>query len=187
MPFKMEQMNLFETQALTKAGVIIEKNKGVDLSEIYFGTPERPDLSFEKNKYIIYPSGETHPFGHKIKSLSGDKFPFIVSTFGDRKSIKKPICRQAFDYPIITLKAGEKSVNLVFHKIVGRAFLKLPQGLSWKDKGINRKWIFHHKNKKKWDYRLYNLELITQKENCKDREKMDDELVLEQAKTKGLF
>ena len=40
-------MNLFETQALTKAGVIIEKNKGVDLSKIYFGTPERPDLSFE--------------------------------------------------------------------------------------------------------------------------------------------
>ena len=180
-------MNLFETPSLTKAGVIIEKNKCVDLSEIYFGTPERPDLSFEKNKYVIYPSGETHPFGYKVESLSGNKFPFIVSTFGDRKSIKKPMCRPAFDYPIITLKAGERNVNLVFHKIVGRAFFKLPQSLSWKEKGVNRKWIFHHKNKKKWDYRLSNLELITQKENSKGRERMEDELVLEQAKTKGLF
>ena len=183
----MKQMNLFETPSLTKAGVIIEKNKGGDLSEIYFGTPERPDLSFEKNKYVIYPSGETHPFGYKVESLSGNKFPFIVSTFGDRKSIKKPMCRPAFDYPIITLKAGERNVNLVFHKIVGRAFFKLPQSLSWKEKGVNRKWIFHHKNKKKWDYRLSNLELITQKENSKGRERMEDELVLEQAKTKGLF
>ena len=183
----MKQMNLFETLSLTKAGVVIEKNTGVDLSEIYFGTPERPDLSFEKNKYVIYPSGETHPFGYKVESLSGNKFPFIVSTFGDRKSIKKPMCRPAFDYPIITLKAGERNVNLVFHKIVGRAFFKLPQSLSWKDKGVNRKWIFHHKNKKKWDYRLSNLELITQKENSKGRERMEDELVLEQAKTKGLF
>ena len=183
----MKQMNLFETPSLTKAGVIIEKNKGVDLSEIYFGTPERPDLSFEKNKYVIYPSGETHPFGYKVESLSGNKFPFIVSTFGDRKSIKKPMCRPAFDYPIITLKAGERNVNLVFHKIVGRAFFKLPQSLSWKEKGVNRKWIFHQKNKKKWDYRLSNLELITQKENSKGRERMEDELVLEQAKTKGLF
>ena len=183
----MKQMNLFETLSLTKAGVVIEKNTGVDLSEIYFGTPERPDLSFEKNKYVIYPSGETHPFGYKVESLSGNKFPFIVSTFGDRKSIKKPMCRPAFDYPIITLKAGERNVNLVFHKIVGRAFFKLPQSLSWKDKGVNRKWIFHHKNKKKWDYRLSNQEIITQKENSKGRERMEDELVLEQAKTKGLF
>ena len=144
-------------------------------------------LSFGKNKYVIYPSGETHPFGYKVESLSGNKFPFIVSTFGDRKSIKKPMCRPAFDYPIITLKAGERNVNLVFHKIVGRAFFKLPQSLSWKEKGVNRKWIFHHKNKKKWDYRLSNLELITQKENSKGRERMEDELVLEQAKTKGLF
>ena len=180
-------MSFFKTEASTKAGVIIDENKGVDLSEIYFGTPERPNLAFEKNKYIIYPSGETHPLGDKAESLSGNEFPFIVSIIGNKKTIKKPICRQAFDYPIITLKAGANSVNLVFHKIVGRSFLKLPQGLSWKDKGVNRKWIFHHINKKKWDYRLLNLGLITQKENCKDREKMDDELVLEQAKTKGLF
>ncbi len=183
----MKQINLCETTSLTKACVMIEKNKGVDLSEIYFGTPERPDLSFEKNKYVIYPSGETHPFGYKVESLSVNKFPFIVSTFGDRKSIKKPMCRPAFDYPIITLKAGERNVNLVFHKIVGRAFFKLPQSLSWKDKGVNRKWIFHHKNKKKWDNRLSNLELIPQKENSKSTERMEDELVLEQAKTKGLF
>ena len=186
----MEQLNFFETPAITSTGVIINENKGVDLADLYFGTKERPNFCFAKGTYTIYPTGETHPLGHREKSLSGNYFPFIVSKKGNVKKILKPMCRPAFEYPIIHLLGNpeicaERDVMILFHKIVGRAFFKLPNGLHWKT--ADRKWVFHHKDSRTWDYRLSNLDLITQKENCKGRKKMDDETAFEQAKIKGLF
>ena len=58
--------------------------------------------------------------------------------------------------------------------------------MTWKE--AERLWVFHHHDGRKWDYRIKNLELTTQKINLGIiKEKMDEETLLKQAELKGLF
>jgi len=184
-----EQLGLFETQSFTLAGKLINIEKGVDLSTIDLNTKERK-VKIEPNRFIIYPTGETHPYGDKIPSLKGNDFPFITSTTGirnKRTKILKPMIRPNWDYPIICLpQEDDLRVNIVYHKLVGRAFFKLPDNLTWE--AADRMWVFHHKNGKKWDYRVNNLELTTQKINRQSSgKKLSNEQILKQAEIRGLF
>ena len=59
------QLSLFEPPRLTSTGLKINFKKGIDLSEVDLNTPEQ-NLLIKKGKYIIHPTGETHPLGIKL-------------------------------------------------------------------------------------------------------------------------
>ena len=180
------QLSLFEPPRLTSTGLKINFEKGIDLSEVDLNTPEQ-NLLIKKGKYIIHPSGETHPLGDKIKSLSGTDFPFIIAHHNHKTNILKPYFVSSMEYPRITLQTIEgKSFHILFHKLVGRSFFKPPENMTWKD--VDRFWVFHHDDGRTWDYRIKNLFLKTQKENMELRaERMNNETFLKQAELKGLF
>ena len=180
------QLNLFEGPRLTSTGLKINFEKGIDLSEVDLNTPEQ-NLLIKKGKYIIHPTGETHPFGNKIKSLSGTDFPFIIAHHDRKTNILKPYLVSSMEYPRITLQTIEgKSFHILFHKLVGRSFFKPPENMTWKE--AERLWVFHHHDGRKWDYRIKNLKLTTQKINLGiTKKKMDEETLLKQAELKGLF
>jgi len=192
-----EQPSLFKTQSFTLAGKLINIKKGVDLSTIDLNTKERK-VKITPNRFILYPTGETHPYGDKIPSLKGNDFPFIVSHTKRGTKILKPMIRPFWDYPIMCIpqssehkgKKGEQlNVMVLFHKLVGRAFFKLPDNLTWDI--VDRLWVFHHEDGKKWDYRVKNLRLVTQKINQEKKEKnlkkLSREQILQQAEIRGLF
>jgi hypothetical protein len=192
-----EQLNLFETQNFTRAGKLINDERGVDLSTINLNTKERK-VKITPNRFIIYPTGETHPYGDKIPSLKGNDFPFIVSHTKRGTKILKPMIRPFWDYPIMCIpqssehkgrKGEQLNVMVLFHKLVGRAFFELPDNLTWDM--VDRLWVFHHQDGKKWDYRLKNLQLVSQKtnqeKNSKNSKKLSREEILQQAKIRGLF
>ena len=192
-----EQPSLFKTQSFTLAGKLINVKKGVDLSTIDLNTKERK-VKITPNRFIIYPTGETHPYGDKIPSLKGNDFPFIVSHTKKGTKILKPMIRPFWDYPIMCLpqaneqkgKKGEQlNVMILFHKLVGRTFFKLPNDLTWDI--VDRLWVFHHEDRKKWNYRVKNLRLVSQKTNQekkkKNLKKLSREEILQQAKIRGLF
>jgi len=192
-----DQLSLFKTQSITLAGELIDIKKGVDLSTINLNTKERK-VKITPNRFILYPTGETHPYGDKIPSLKGNDFPFIVSHTKRGTKILKPMIRPFWDYPIMCLpqaneqkgKKGEQlNVMILFHKLVGRAFFKLPADLTWDI--ADRLWVFHHQDGKKWDYRVKNLKLVSQKINQEKKEKnlnkLSREQILQQAEIRGLF
>ena len=181
-----EQLNLLESPQLTSAGILVDFAKGIDLSQVDLRTQEQ-DLKVEKGKYIIYPTGETHPYGDRIKSLSGTDFPYIIGHYNNKTSILKPYLVPSIDYPRVTLKTIEgKPFHILFHRLVGRSFFKPPENMTWKD--ADRFWVFHHDDGRTWDYRIKNLFLKTQKENMELRaERMNNETFLKQAELKGLF
>jgi len=181
-----KQLTLLESPQLTSAGEMINLNKGVDLSTVDLRTQEQ-DITVEKGKYIIYPTGETHPYGDRIKSLSGTDFPYIIGHYNNKTSIVKPYFVPSIDYPRITLKTIEgRNFHILFHRLVGRSFFKPPPNMTWKE--ADRFWVFHHDDGRKWDYRIKNLFLKTQKENLAVKSsKMENETFLKQAELKGLF
>jgi len=180
------QLSLFEPPRLTSTGLKINFEKGIDLSEVDLNTPEQ-DLLIKKGKYIVHSTGETHPLGNKIKSLSGTDFPFIIAHHDHKTSILKPYFVSSMEYPRITLQTIEgKSFHILFHKLVGRSFFKPPENMTWKE--AERRWVFHHHDGRKWDYRIKNLTLTTQKINLGIiKKKMDEKTLLKQAQLKGLF
>jgi len=87
-----EQPSLFKTHSFTVAGKLINIKKGIDLSTIDLNTKERK-VKIEPNRFILYPTGETHPYGDKIPSLKGTDFPFILSHSKRGTKILKPMIR----------------------------------------------------------------------------------------------
>ena len=181
-----EQLSLWKLPRFTLAGLKINPKKGVDLSEINLSTPEQ-DIQVKKGRYIMYPTGETHPYGDKIKTLSGTDFPFIISHQNSKTAILKPYFVPSMEYPRIALQTIEgKPFQVLFHKLVGKSFFKPPENMTWKQ--AERIWVFHHDNGKKWDYRIKNLILTTQSQNLKLKsEPMAEETFLKQAELKGFF
>ncbi len=109
-----EQPSLFETQSFTLAGKLINIEKGVDLSTIDLNTKERK-VKIEPNRFILYPTGETHPYGDKVPSLKGTDFPFILSHRKKGTKILKPMIRPFWDYPIMCLpQASEQKAGAVY-------------------------------------------------------------------------
>ena len=180
------QLKLFDLPRFTSAGLKINFKKGIDLSDVDLDTPEQ-NLHIKKGKYIIYPTGETHPYGNKIKSLSGTDFPFIVAHHDRKTTVLKPYFVSSMEYPRVTLQTIEgNTFHILFHKLVGRSFFNLPDNLTWKE--AERLWVFHHNDGRKWDYRIKNLKLTTQKKNLEHlKGRMKEETLLKQAKLKGLF
>ena len=180
------QLSLFELPRLTSAGLKINFKKGVDLSGVDLSTPEQT-IVIKKGRYTIYPTGETHPYGDRIKSLSGTDFPFIIAKHDRKTNILKPFFVPSMEYPRVTLFTIEgKTFHILFHKLIGRSFFKPPAKLTWKE--AERLWVFHHNDGRKWDYRIKNLILTTQKNNlAHTKGRMKEEVFLKQAKLKGLF
>ena len=183
----MNQPSLFNMYNQTKAGVVFDPKKGIEISKL-FPVSETRDLNIIPYKYHIYPTGETHPFSDMANNLKGSDFPFITSKSERGIKILKPMLSIHFDYPMITLQSlneGNNTACILFHKIVGRAFFKPPKGLTWQE--CERKYVFHHKDNKTWNYRVSNLEHIPQKQNITGKKKKASRKdVFEQAKIRGL-
>jgi|TARA_R110000796_G_scaffold88974_1_gene192332 hypothetical protein len=153
------QLDLFIKEIKT------EKIGGLDISaiSIKFGNvgQRRIDLnrtsdflnSVPKGKYLIYPTGGSHPLPmYKERS----DFPYILNT--ETNNIIIPNCSRAV-YPCYTISNENKGVRVYAHRIMGMAYIDNPLPID--------NYNVDHINEDKLDYSIDNLRWVSVSDNMK--------------------
>jgi len=116
---------------------------------------------FTKEKYILYKTGGFNKWRKKL----GPVFPYIKNT--NNNKIIKFFVSNGYVRGNLYSDSLKKVMNLSIHRMVCEAFIE--------NNNVKKLNIVNHENKDRLDYRVDNLEWVSQSQNLKGISKPRDE------------